>query len=317
MIARARRSRWPASRGLGFFAAALALGIAALGCKAADAVVKGTADVARDAGIITEKQAESIKRTSEAFRRSAEEFTDSEEHYIGRSVAAEVFARYRPSTDETKMAYISRVGRVVALASDRPETFGGYRFQLLESDEVNAFAAPGGFIFITTATLALCEDEDMLACVLAHEVAHVVRKHGLNAISKARLTEAFAVLTGEAAQILTDHQADELARTLSGTVADISRTLMETGYSRGSEEDADELAALYAARAGYDPQGLVRFLLAMERSASVARGGFFKTHPKAEDRLDTVREAIEDGGLRAASPPELRVARFRRWLGRA
>jgi predicted Zn-dependent protease len=293
------------------------IALAIAGCKAVDAVVKGTADAAKNAGIISEKDAESIKKTSEAFRKSAEEFTDSEEHYIGRSVAAEIFARYRPSQDEAKMAYITRVGRTVALASDRPQTFGGYHFQLLESDEINAFAAPGGFIFITTATLDLCEDEDTLACVLAHEVAHVCKKHGLKAISKARLTEAFATLTGEVAQILTDHQASELANTLAGSVADISRSLMETGYSRGAEEDADEGGALFAARAGYDPRGLERFLVAMQRRAGVAQGGFFKTHPKAEDRLETVRETIEEEKLAPASPPELRIERFKRALGRA
>jgi len=296
-------------------AAAIALAIA--GCKAVDAVVQGTAKVAKDAGVINEKQAASIQKTSAAFRKSAEEFTDSEEHYIGRSVAAEVFARYRASSDERKMAYLTRVGRAVAQASDRPETFGGYHFQILESDEVNAFAAPGGFIFVTTGTLALCADEDMLAGVLAHEVAHVVEKHGLKAISKARLTEAFATLTGEAAQILTDHQATELANTLAGSVADISRTLMETGYSRGSEEDADELAARYAARAGYDPRGLERFLVAMQERASVAQGGFGKTHPAATDRLETVREVITEEGLDPPfPPPPVRAERFRRALGR-
>lgn len=293
------------------------LSIAAFaGCATVDKVVQKTADVAAEGGIIRKEDAASIKKTSAAFRKSAEEFTPAEEHYIGRSVAAEVFARYRASGDEAKMAYLSRVGRAVAQASDRPETFGGYHFQLLESDEINAFAAPGGFIFVTTGTLALCEDEDVLAGVLAHEVAHVVKKHGLNAISKSRLTEAFAVLTGEAAQVLTDHQATELAGTLAGTVGDISRSLMETGYSRGAEEDADELGTIYAARAGYDPRGIERFLLAMRAREGVAEGGFLKTHPRAEDRLETVRETIEDEGLVPASSPELRLARFRAALGR-
>ena len=88
-----------------FVALAGAAALALIGCRAVDKVVQGTANVARDAGIIRKEDAESIKRTSAAFRKSAEEFTDSEEHYIGRSVAAEVFARYeKPSTDAALMA---------------------------------------------------------------------------------------------------------------------------------------------------------------------------------------------------------------------
>jgi len=304
----------PAARlcaSLGILAAAF------LGCKAVDAVVSSAADAARDAGVIKKEDAESIKRTSAAFRESAKEFTDSEEHYIGRSVAAQIYMHYRPSANAALVRYLQTVGQVVAQASERPETYGGYHFELLESDEINAFAAPGGFVFMTTGLLSLCEDEDMLAAVLAHEVAHVYHKHGLQAISKGRLAQAFGILTGEAMQVLTDHQASELAQTLQGSVSDITGALFESGYGKAAEKEADTGGTLYSARAGFDPSGLERVLVAMQRRQGVAQGGFFKTHPKVEDRLEVVREVLEDEKLSPIRPLDVRCRRFHSATGRA
>jgi predicted Zn-dependent protease len=294
---------------------ALAVIAAAVGCSVLDKGVRGTANVAANAGVISRQDADSAGKVSKAFRKSAEDFTDSEEHYIGRSVAAQIFANYTALDKEALNAYVSRVGRAVAIASDRPETFGGYHFQVLDSDEINAFAAPGGFIFVTRGTLALCEDEDMLAGVLAHEVGHVVRKHGLKAISKARLSEAFGVLTGETAQVLTGHQAEQLSKALDGSVHDITDNLFKSGFGKSAEKDADQLGAAYAARAGYDPEGLVRVLLAMQKKEGVAQGGFFQTHPKAEYRLEVVREKIADDKLSPASPAADRADRFKAAVG--
>ncbi|HVY61920.1 MAG TPA: M48 family metalloprotease, partial [Planctomycetota bacterium] len=261
---------------------------------------------------ISQDQAKSVGDASDAVRASWHEFTDSEEFYIGRSVAANVLVQYKALDDEALNDYVSRVGAVVAAASDRPQTYGGYHFQVLDTDEVNAFAAPGGFVFVTKGTLKLCENEDMLAAVLAHEVGHVVKKHGLQAISSSRVRQAFKALGKAGASfVMTPEQLREASEALSGSVADISDALLKSGYGKGAEKEADTCAAIYAARAGYDPYALVAFLDAMQRHEGVAKGGTFATHPKAADRIEVVKEVIADEKLAAATPATERQARFK------
>jgi predicted Zn-dependent protease len=143
----------------------------AAGCTASK-LTKVASQVAAEQGVISEGQKGAIDRTSEAFRESFEDLTEEEEFYLGRAVAAEILARYPLRAEDDLSAYIRRVGRAVAAYSPRPETYQGYRFAILEDAQPNAFAAPGGFVFLTTGLLALVANEEQLAAVLAHEVAH-------------------------------------------------------------------------------------------------------------------------------------------------
>lgn len=297
-----RARAWIVSGGLGLLAA----GAFVAGCS----VVKGAADAAADRGVISKEAAESTKQASDSTRKSMEDFTDSEEYYIGRGVSANVFTQYKPVLDEGLNAYVTRVGTAVALVSDQPETYAGYHFQVLDADEVNALAAPGGFIFITRGMLDLCTDEDMLACVLAHEVGHVIKKHGINSISKSRKVEAIKLIVGAGAAVATGKNVPELAAVFEGSLGDIAKAYKE-GYGGGAEKEADTLAVVYAARAGYDPNALVQVFDAMQKKESVKQGGTFSSHPKAKDRVDTARSAIEDDKLAPASPPATRLPRFK------
>ena len=293
----------------GAVAGALAL---AVGCS----VVKGTAGVANKMGVITKDQAGAMSDAADAVRASWHEFTDSEEFYIGRSVAANVLATYKTVDGDALNDYVTRVGTAVALASDRPQTYGGYHFQVLDTDEVNAFAAPGGFIFVTKGTLGLCESEDMLACVLAHEVEHVVKKHGLQAISGSRVREAFKALgKAGATLVMTPEQLASASKALAGSVGDISDAMLKNGYGKGPEKEADTGAVVYAARTGYDPNAMAYFLDAMQRHEGVAKGGTFATHPKPAERIAIVKEKIADDKLVPGSPATGRVDRFKAAVG--
>src|SRR6185436_514659 len=109
--------------------------------------------------------------------------TESQEYYVGRGVAANAMfdgmGRYIGlyDKDANLEEYVAMVGLSVAMESDRPDTFKGYRFGVMASNDINAFAAPGGFIFVTTGALKLMENEDELAGVLSHEIAHVNLRH--------------------------------------------------------------------------------------------------------------------------------------------
>ena len=259
-------------------------------------------------GRVSNSQFQSAARVATAIRKSAEDISESEEYYIGRAVAAQILSRYQPLNDPGLNLYAQKIAQAVAMASDRPSVYKGYHVQILKSDEVNAFAAPGGFIFVTTGLLKLVRSEDELACVLAHEVAHVAKKHGLKSIKASRLTSAFAVLGTEAAKNYTSSQVSQLTDVFKGTVDDVVNSLIVNGYSRDKEYEADKFGAEYARNANYDPRALQAFLKRMEEAgAAGSGGGMFKTHPAASKRV------AELGSLTPSSDFRPSAARDRRF----
>ena len=266
-------------------AALLPTGVLAVAaCAVIDQGAQTVAGVAAGAGVISHSQAEGIKKTSTAFRKSAEEFTESEEYYIGRSVSAEILTRYRGADLQALGRYVATLGTALAMSSDRPEIFAGYHFRVLDTDEINAFATPGGFVFVTRGMLRKVESEDQLAGVLAHELAHVCLKHGLKSIRSARLTQAFSILAVEAGKAYTQAELGQLTEAFEGALNDIVGTLVVNGYGRGLEADADARAATFMKRAGYNPGALAAFIGKLGQGAPQQKG-FAKTHPDSADRL--------------------------------
>ncbi|MDE2491412.1 MAG: M48 family metalloprotease [Elusimicrobia bacterium] len=264
-------------------AAAVLLAAALAGCASMDAAMRTATGYAQSQGLISESQAESLNKSETALRRGSQDISESEEYYIGRAVAAQILARYRPLDDRDLNDYLQEVLQTVAGASDRPAIYGGWHVQVLDTEEVNAMSAPGGFVFVTKGLLERVRSEDELACVLAHEVAHVSKKHGLKTIKAARLTQAFAILGREAAKSYAPEQVSRLTEAFGGAVDDVVDDLVVKGYSRSKEYEADRFAAEYARAAGYDPNALKSFLKRLE--SEPARGGLFKTHPSPAARL--------------------------------
>ena len=273
-------------------------------------VVQEGAKVLGDTGKISEKDKDSIVKTSEAVRTTFSEITEQEEYYIGRAVSALILSRYKVLGNTGLTDYVNTCGRAISYSSDRPETYGGYHFLILDTDEVNALAAPGGFVFITKGLLKRCKDEEMMASILAHEIGHVSAKHGLASIKKSRLVDAFKVLGKEAATRYGSKELAQLTGIFENVLGDIVESLVEKGYDRKYEYEADKLGAKYAAATGYDPNGLARFLKTMTGGpAAGGAKGWFKTHPSAEDRLGKVNSQIK--GMKAAPKMlDVRTARF-------
>ncbi len=270
------------------------------------------ATVGEATGTIDRRQAESIRRTGERMERSFEDFTPEQEYYIGRSVAATVLDHYPPYENDEVNEYLDTIGRIVVLASDRPSLFADYSFQVLDDDEVNAFATPGGHIFLTRGMVRLAENEDELAAVLAHEVAHVVESHGLQTIRTSRITAALtsAAITG--AQFATSEEVAELTEIFEGTIDDVTQTLFTAGYSRSAEREADQGAVKILRRAGFAPSALASFLEHMDERWEPDGPGLARTHPSPSDRLRDVRAVLRD------DDPEVdprRSERFRRIMG--
>jgi predicted Zn-dependent protease len=273
------------------------------------AVQKG-ADILAGAGQISETDRQSIVKTSEAVSATFSQITEEQEYYIGRSVAAHVLAQYPAYDNAALNTYLNTLGQAIVYASDRPEIYAGYHFVVLNTEEVNALSAPGGFVFVTKGLILRCRNEEMLASILAHEVAHVSAKHGLQAIKKSRLVDAFRVIGTEAARRYGPEQLAQLTTAFEGALGDVVETLIVRGYDRKSEYEADELAVKFGVALGYSPQGLTDFLQTMVGDSSTASGkGWFKTHPSSEQRLDRVKSRI--AGL--SSVPAEAPARTKRF----
>jgi len=284
---------------------------AAFGALAACSVIEQGTDVLKGTGTISASQADMLKKTSETIRSTFGDIKEEEEYYIGRSVAALILARYPVLQNAALTRYINTLGQATALFSDRPEIFAGYHFLVLDTDEINALAAPGGMIFLTKGLIKRCRDEDALAVILAHEIGHVAAKHGLQSIKKSRLVDAFQLLGTTAIKAYAPDTVVKLTALFEDTLGDIVGSLVERGYDRKYEYEADEMSVKSVLRAGFDPSGLTRFLQTMVGDKSTASGkGWFKTHPTPEQRIAKAGETIKTMG----TLPQLldaRTARFR------
>jgi predicted Zn-dependent protease len=245
-------------------------------------------------------------KTAPKVAAASREINDSEEYYVGRAVAARILGTSRLATDQQLTLYVNEVGQTVARKSTRPNTFKGYHFAVLDTSEVNAFACPGGIIFVTKGMVQTCASEDELAAVLAHEVAHVANKDGINSISKARWTEVLTTLGTETAKQYAG-PGGQLVTLFEGSIDDVFKTIVVNGYSRGAEEAADTQAVTTLRNAGYDP-GAVASLLNKMMAKGESSAGIFKTHPPTADRLAKVKAAAPAG-----TPDKMEEVRTKRF----
>jgi predicted Zn-dependent protease len=245
--------------------------------------------------------------------------TESEEYYVGRGVAAHAIGSMPVDTHAELEEYVNLVGFTVALESDRPETFKGYHFAVLKDNEsINAFAAPSGFVFVTTGALLKMESEDELAGVLAHEIAHVNLRHpelaAQRAAEKAKWFDVGRAVAGAGIFVLSvlgrEDAAENLAMasTAAGEVYDEVSQVVIRGYGRDEEIAADLLAIEFLTREGvrYDPQAFKGFISRLPPG----KGGPYATHPSLEGRVQVIDEEIRKRGVKVSIDP-LRTQRFK------
>ena len=295
-----------AGKGIGFVALAAALAWMVAGCETVNKVVGAAADAAAAGGVITQDQADSTKRVGTAVTKTFQDITPEQEYYIGRTVAATVLMGYKPLQNDALNGYLNEVGQALAQFSDRPETFGGYHFLVLDSDDINAFAAPGGLILATRGLLKCCQTEDQLAAVLAHEVGHVEKLHGLRAIRTGRLNSALTTLAVEAGKNLAGQQLADVTKAFDESINDISSTLMNSGYSRNLEYEADAAAIAILKKAGYQPGALVSMLENMAKTWDASRHDFAATHPAPADRIAQLQKLGVASSLASANSRQQR-----------
>jgi predicted Zn-dependent protease len=269
--------------------------------------------VGEHAGVISHSQAESVRKSTVAVSRSLEDFTPEQEYYIGRAVGAVVLSKYPAYANTQVNQYINTLGQTLAAASNKPEIFGGYHFVVLDSDDINAFATPSGLIFVTRGLIRCCPTEDALAAILAHEIGHVQLRHGMQSIEKARVTEALTVLAQEGAKTLGSREVAQLAETFSGAISDIANSMINNGYSRTFEYQADQASVVLVQSVGYNSEGLIDMLTVMEKKLKPGGLDFAKTHPAPRDRITEIQSHNQT--FIPVATPNIRQERFLKAIG--
>lgn len=268
-----------------------------------------------------------ITSSVESIEKASETITPEEEYYIGRSVAASIATTYPIDHGSYQMtAYLNKICETLVMNSDKPYLYKGYYVVILDTDEINAMATPGGHIFVSRGLIDCTDSEDALAAVLAHEIAHVQLGHSVQAIKASRVrsavsdtTKAVAVTSIAAANQrsglhLSEKEMQkvmEAVDTFSDATNEVTKTLVNTGFSKEQEFEADNQALYIMQSAGYDPYAMLDMLNQIEDSSS--NSGWGSTHPSPKDRIKKVNKelaAMEKAGTIEKKGKQARTERF-------
>lgn len=219
--------------------------------------------------------------------------TEEEEIKLGADVSLKIRTRFGVVQDAAVHKYVTLVGTMLTEQTNRPKL--PWTFIVLDTDGVNAFAAPGGFVHITRGALALIESEAELAGVLGHEIAHVARKHTVNAIRKSKGVQ---IGTGE-----TLSNRGMFLDALANRAYDM---VLENSFDRGDELDADKEGIALAQKTAYAGAGLADFLtrLSERNKGQALKNGLFASHPEIQERIGKVKQ------LAGSKPGAVAAARY-------
>lgn len=223
--------------------------------------------------------------------------SEAQEISIGRSEDQKIREQYGPYDDPALQRYVNEIGQRLAKASHRAGL--QYQFLVVDSPQVNAFALPGGYIYISRGILAYLNSEAELAAVLGHEIGHVTARHSVQQLSAATAANVGASVLQIFVPQMRNSGGDALINTLGGALL--------SGYGREHELEADRLGAEYLARTGYDPQAMIKVVGVLKNQelfdAEMAKAegrearayhGLFASHPDNDTRLqEVVREAAK------------------------
>ncbi|HYP28011.1 MAG TPA: M48 family metallopeptidase [Blastocatellia bacterium] len=203
---------------------------------------------------------------------------------IGRQMAAEIDSKAKFITDPMITEYVNRVGQNIVLRSDATIPF---TIKIIDAPDVNAFALPGGFLYVNSGLLLAADNEAEIAGVMAHEIAHVTARHGVEQASKGTLFQYLSIpliFIGGPVGMIVQNAANIL----------VPMTFLK--FSRGAEEEADRLGLQYMWAAGYDPTAMLSFfekLKAKEKKEPGTLAKIFSTHPTTGNRIGKARGLLE------------------------
>ena len=220
--------------------------------------------------------------------------SDDEEKRFGHYVDAEVTNQFLVLEKKEITEAVSEIGQSLAKVSHRPKL--KHTFKVLNSSSINAFAAPGGYVYITTGLLEELESRDELAGVLAHELGHVSGRHSVRALRSARYANAALTVVSILAALGAAATGVPVAGDLTQAVGLVTTMIVFQGYSRSYESQADRLGMQYAMKAGYKPGAMLsvfkKFIKLRDEEGKKERLVVLSSHPALEDRIKAAEEYL-------------------------
>jgi len=245
-----------------------------------------------------------------AFAEADSEPTLQDLYFLGRAVAANILTIYMPYTGNPALTrYMNLICQAILINSPEIGFFDGCYVAILDSPELNAFASPGGHIFITKGLVEAATSEDMLAAIIAHELAHIKLKHGMKMIENMRFYDNITAFTSRAYELSWNSTRAQRLMEFRSSVTTMVETMSRNGYSYSQEFEADQEALSLLAATGYNP-GALREVLEMLRTTQVsASRGINMTHPNPVERIRNIDRWIIYYPVQDNS--RYRTARFR------
>jgi predicted Zn-dependent protease len=228
--------------------------------------------------------------------------TEQEERQLGEQVSAKLREHFGVYQDQAVTRYVTLVGSVLAQQSARPKL--DWKFIVLDTEGVNAYAAPGGFVHITKGLLGLIKNEAELAGVLGHEITHVTEKHTVSAIQR----DKKITLTTDELKSAGNPRVEFLTKMGTQAYDDV----FDGKFSREDEGEADDVGVALANKIGYSPRGMIDVLKKIDErnGAQDERNGLFASHPVTSDRIQTIEKEIGAKKLTAKATVEPRYKQF-------
>jgi beta-barrel assembly-enhancing protease len=228
-------------------------------------------------------------------------FSDEEERQMGEQVSLKLRNRFGVYQSEPVTKYVSLVGNVVAQSSNKPKL--NWQFIVLDTDGVNAYAAPGGFVHITRGLLGLMKNEAELAGVLGHEIVHIAERHTIDAIKRSKGISTVSETAG----------GGSLRNQIIAQFADKAfQSVFDGAWSRGDEDKSDEIGIRLANQSGYAPTGLADALrkVSARNASRTEPNGWFVSHPVIKDRIASIEKQVAKENLTAKATVESRYKQY-------
>lgn len=250
-----------------------------------------------------------LSRMETAINESQEEFTPLEIYYLGRAAAAHLLSNFPLYTRQPALTdYLNLICYTLVINSTIQNCYNGFHVMILDTPVVNAFATPGGHIFLTRGILELVTSEDMLAAVIAHEMAHIQLQHSVAIIKHSAAVQGLS----RERQRLNMSLSSEII--FSAAVGEIVQSLLSGGYSQLQEFEADSTAFSFLASAGYNPASLIELMRIFDSFQWDQTGSLNSTHPLPSQRIDNLSR--QSRSINRFADNAVRRERFNRIMGR-
>lgn len=231
-----------------------------------------------------------LRSHQQAFNVTTDDDIRSEIEF-GQNIAARILGTMPVYDNEKLTRYVNLVGKSLAANYTRPEI--QFHFAVLDIEKINAYSAPGGYIFITRGAIRQMKDEAELAAVIAHEIAHISEKHIVNEFKIRGKDES----TVSGVTRIVGGSGDSARVAFAQAVDKAMNVLLKTGFKHKDELDSDTVATLLLAQTGYDPTALIRYLKRIKKYTEKNANKKTTTHPATDERLNEIQALLDAEGL--------------------